>query len=72
VKNEMGRAVDDATKVAVITAAIANSQIVCAWPHGPAQPLPAGFDEVDIAILEWIATEGRRAGRGFAPHLMLT
>jgi hypothetical protein len=27
----------------------------------PAPRLPAGFDEVDIAILEWIAAEGRRA-----------
>ncbi|HTV38423.1 MAG TPA: hypothetical protein VMF12_18490 [Xanthobacteraceae bacterium] len=26
-------------------------------------PLPAGFDEVDIAILEWVAAEGRRGGR---------
>ena len=24
--------------------------------------LPAGFDEADIAILEWIAAEGRRSG----------
>jgi hypothetical protein len=51
---------DDATKVAVITAAIAHSQIVCARTLGPAQALPFGFDEVDVAILEWIAVEGRR------------
>ena len=70
--NKMGRAVDDATKVAVIAAAIAHSQILCARPPGPAQRLPAGFDEVDIAILEWIAAAGRRAGRRFAPRLMLT
>ena len=25
--------------------------------------LPAGFDSVDAAILEWIAMEGRRGGR---------
>jgi hypothetical protein len=25
--------------------------------------LPAGFDEVDAAILEWIAAEGRRVSR---------
>jgi len=27
--------------------------------------LPAGFDEADIAILEWIAAEGRRTGHGY-------
>jgi hypothetical protein len=27
---------------------------------------PAGFDEVDISILEWIAAEGQRFGRGRA------
>jgi hypothetical protein len=26
--------------------------------------LPAGFDLVDAAILEWIAAEGRRVSRG--------
>lgn len=65
--NNMGRAVDDATKVALITAAIANSQIVWAQPPDRARRLPAGFDEVDIAILEWITGEGWRARRGFAP-----
>jgi hypothetical protein len=25
--------------------------------------LPAGFDMVDAAVLEWIAAEGRRVGR---------
>jgi hypothetical protein len=28
--------------------------------------LPAGFDDVDAAILAWIAAEGRRIGRGYA------
>jgi hypothetical protein len=27
------------------------------------RPLPSGFDEVDVAVLEWIAAEGRRVGR---------
>ena len=58
---------NDATKIAVITAAIARSQIVCVRPLGPGQRLPVGFDEVDIAILEWIAAEGRRAGRKLLP-----
>jgi hypothetical protein len=26
--------------------------------------LPAGFEMVDAAILQWIAAEGRRVGRG--------
>jgi len=26
----------------------------------PARQLPAGFDEGDVAVLEWIAAEGRR------------
>ena len=29
----------------------------------PRSALPAGFDDTDIAILEWIAAEGRRAAR---------
>ena len=32
----------------------------------PAARFPAGFDEVDVAILDWIVAEGRRIGRGFA------
>ncbi|HUZ33623.1 MAG TPA: hypothetical protein VMV19_16205 [Xanthobacteraceae bacterium] len=28
--------------------------------------LPAGFGDVDAAILAWIAAEGRRIGRGYA------
>ena len=29
--------------------------------------LPAGFDYGDIAVLDWIATEGRRLGRRLLP-----
>jgi hypothetical protein len=46
--------------------AIARSQIVVARILArPAahRRLPAGFEEVDVAILDWIAAEGRRAGR---------
>jgi hypothetical protein len=46
-----------------LTAAIARSPIAVARPP---VDLPAGFDKVDVAILEWIAAEGRRIGRGFA------
>jgi hypothetical protein len=50
-------------KLAMLVAAIARSQIVVRQPAKPARPLPAGFETVDVAILEWIAAEGRRAGR---------
>jgi hypothetical protein len=45
-----------------LSAVIAHSQIVVVLPAVTAQHLPAGFDDVDIAILEWIAAEGRRNG----------
>ena len=45
---------------------IAHSQIVVVQPAKPAASrLPAGFDEVDISILDWIASEGQRVGRSF-------
>ena len=47
------------TDLETLTAVIARSQIVVARP--PCQRLPAGFDEVDLAILNWIAAEGRRS-----------
>jgi hypothetical protein len=46
-----------------ITAAIVCSPIVTWWPQ---VRLPVGFEKVDIEILEWIAAEGRRIGRGYA------
>jgi hypothetical protein len=45
-----------------LAAVITQSQIVVATP---VKRLPAGFDEVDIAILDWIAAEGWRVGRSF-------
>jgi hypothetical protein len=56
--------------LAAMLALVARSQIVVAKTTGQGatkfRPLPAGFDDVDIAILEWIAAEGRRLGRGLA------
>jgi hypothetical protein len=49
-----------------LLAVIAHSQIVVAPLAADRRPLPPGFGEVDIAILEWIAAEGRRAGRAMA------
>ena len=60
--------------LAVVCAVIAHSQIVLpqivpALTVRPwaARQLPAGFEDVDLAILDWIATEGRRAGRACFP-----
>jgi hypothetical protein len=48
--------------IATLTETIARSPIVVVRPH---VRLPAGYAEVDVAVLEWIAAEGRRVGRGF-------
>jgi hypothetical protein len=57
-------------RLAAALALVAHSQIVVAELKGKQaamiRPLPAGFDDVDIAVLEWIAAEGRRLGRGLA------
>ena len=49
--------------VEALTVAIAHSPIVALRPLAH---LPAGFDDMDVAILDWIASEGRRIGRSFA------
>ena len=50
--------------VATLAAVIAHSQIVVpARPLLSGRRLPAGFDDTDIAILNWIAAAGRRADR---------
>jgi hypothetical protein len=53
-----------------LAAVIAHSQIVVARAlsaRPAARRLPAGFEAVDIAILDWIASEGRRASRRYLP-----
>jgi hypothetical protein len=50
-----------------LAAVIARSPIVVARVLArllPVRRLPAGFEDVDVAILDWIAAEGRRASRG--------
>jgi len=54
----------DCRTLETLAAAIARSPIVVAQP---APRLPAGFTEVDAAILDWIAAEGRRIGRAHRP-----
>jgi hypothetical protein len=46
-----------------LTDAIERSQIVL---RRRSDALPAGFGDVDAAILAWIAAEGCRIGRGYA------
>jgi hypothetical protein len=52
----------DQSTVEALIAAIARSPIVVARP---AARLPAGFDDVDVAILNWIAAEARLGHRIF-------
>jgi hypothetical protein len=44
----------------MLGAAIAHSQIMVVLSAATSQRLPTGFDDADIAILEWIAAESRR------------
>jgi hypothetical protein len=44
----------------MLGAVIAHSQIVVTLPTSIRPSLPAHFDDVDIAVLEWIAVEARR------------
>jgi hypothetical protein len=53
----------DAADLATLIAVISHSQIVVDEAVECGSNLPAGFDDVDTAILDWIAAEGRRAGR---------
>ncbi len=48
----------DRSELDTLAAVIGQSQIVVA---GPVRRLPVGLDDIDIAILDWIAAEGRRA-----------
>jgi glycerol dehydrogenase-like iron-containing ADH family enzyme len=58
----MAATFNDRPDIETLAAVIAHSQIIVA---APARDLPAGYGDVDVAILEWIAAEGRRAGRSF-------
>jgi hypothetical protein len=53
--------------VGTLAAVIAHSQIVVEASTRSAPRLPAGFDDVDLAVLDWIAAEGRRLGRSLLP-----
>jgi hypothetical protein len=49
--------------VETIGAVIARSPIIVL---PPVTLLPPGFDEVDLAVLNWLASEGQRLRRDFA------
>jgi hypothetical protein len=51
----------DRPDVETLAAVIAHSQIVVA---APVEPWLAGFDDVDLAILDWLVAEARLTGRG--------
>lgn len=53
------------TDLETLAAVIARSQILIVAPPARRR-LPAGFDAVDVAILDWIAAESRRTSGRFA------
>jgi len=61
-KMPLGR---DRSLLETIMALIGQSPIVVAKPLGN---LPAGFTEVDVMVLDWIAAEGRDITRNHALH----
>jgi hypothetical protein len=56
----------DRADLDLLVAVIAHSQIILRERAGRTPGLPASFDDVDLAVLDWIADEGRRIGRSFA------
>jgi hypothetical protein len=51
--------------VATIVSTIARSAIRVATD---ADSLPAGYEQVDVAILRWIFEQGRRSPAGYRTH----
>jgi hypothetical protein len=49
----------DGPSLEALVALLEHSHIVAVEPDEPAARFPAGFDDVDIAILEWLAAERR-------------
>jgi hypothetical protein len=62
----------DVDMLAAVLALVAHSHIVVAEckREGAAKyrSLPGGFGDIDVAILEWIAAEGRSVGRRLLRH----
>ncbi len=51
----------DSISVHALVALIARSSIVAAEPNAVVARFLVGFEDVDFAVLEWIAAERRRA-----------
>jgi hypothetical protein len=58
-------AAQDRLDVGTLAAVIARSPIVVTQA-APTRLFPAGFDDVDIAVLKWIVAEARCTGRRLA------
>jgi hypothetical protein len=54
---------NDFADIGLLTAVIARSQIVVLDQAQERPGVPQGFEDVDIAILDWIAAEVRGAAR---------
>jgi hypothetical protein len=55
----------DRSLLETLLALIGQSPIAIAKPFAD---LPAGFTEVDVTVLDWIAAEGRRIRADYALH----
>ena len=55
-------ALEQRPDIATLALTIARSPIFVARAAA-CRRLPDGFEDVDVAMLEWIAEEGRRVGR---------
>jgi hypothetical protein len=51
------------TDLTTLAAVIAHSQIVISWADAILADLPEGYGDTEVAVLEWIAAEGRRRAR---------
>ena len=51
--------------LSTLVAVIARSRIRVTASHAAGFDLPAGFDDVDIAILDWIVAKNRLARRRY-------
>jgi hypothetical protein len=57
--------VEQCADIETLAAVIARSPIVVKrrWARTSTLRLPEGYEDADLAILDWIAAEGRCAGR---------
>jgi hypothetical protein len=58
----------DLLELCALAEAIARSPIFLPARTAAASRLPPGFEAVDVAVLDWIAAEGRAARNGLRMH----